>query len=174
MLPNLDCLSTSIDQFHIRGRGHRVSLTCQLCQACRTCIIAVMKRWQGQTFICFAFNSLAHRLYRNSPWRQSVAPPRPCGWATSRPMRDGDDEEEGDEDEDPDGDEGGRHWELWLGTADWELCDGIWAELELLLLCMLPIPFSVRNSSKSMYWSWKSPPSAGKVRSHMRGPRNWL
>lgn len=89
-------------------------------------------------------------------------------------MRDGDDEEEeeGDEDDDPGGEEGGRHWELWLGTADWELCEGIWAELELLLLCPLPIPFSVRNSSKSMYCSWKSPPSAGRVRSHR--PRNWL
>lgn len=67
-------------------------------------------------------------------------------------MRDGEEEEEGDDDDDdPGGDEGGRHWELWLGTADWGLCEGIWAELELLLLCMLPIPFSVRNSSKSMY-----------------------
>lgn len=74
-----------------------------------------------------------------------------CGCATSKPMSDGEDEEEGDEDVEPGGDEGGRHWELWLGTADWELCEGIWAELELLLLCMLPIPFSVRNSSKSMY-----------------------
>lgn len=89
-------------------------------------------------------------------------------------MRDGDeeDEEEGDEDKDPGGEEGGRHWELWLGTADGELCEGIWAELELLLLCPLPMPFSVRNSSKSMYCSWKSPPSAGRVRSHR--PRNWL
>lgn len=49
-------------------------------------------------------------------------------------MSDGEDEEECDEDEEPGGDEGGRHWELWLGTADWELCEGICAELELLLL----------------------------------------
>lgn len=66
-------------------------------------------------------------------------------------MSDGEDEEEGEDDVEPGGDDGGRHWELWLGTADGELCEGIWAELELLLLCMLPIPFSVRNSSKSMY-----------------------
>lgn len=110
----------------------------------------------------------------NSPCRQSVPPARLCGWATSKPMSDGEDEDEGEEDEEPGGEEGGRHWELWLGTADWELCEGIWAELELLLLCMLPIPFSVRNSSKSMYWSWKRPPSAGRVRSHRRGPKNWL
>lgn len=85
-------------------------------------------------------------------------------------MRDGDDEQE--EEGDEDGEEGGRHCELWLGTADGELCEGIWAELELLLPCPLPIPFSVRNSSKSMYCSWKRPPSAGTVRSHR--PRNWL
>lgn len=69
-------------------------------------------------------------------------------------MRDGEEEVEGGEDEDPGGDGGGRHWELWLGTADCGLCEGIWAEQELLLLlllCMLPIPFSVRNSSKSIY-----------------------
>lgn len=41
-------------------------------------------------------------------------------------MRDGEVEEEGDDDDDdPGGDEGGRHWELWLGTADWGLCEGI-------------------------------------------------
>lgn len=62
--------------------------------------------------------------------------------------------EEGEEDVlEQGGEEDGRHWELWLGTADCGLCDGIWAALELLLLFELPMPFSVRNSSKSMYWS---------------------
>lgn len=38
------------------------------------------------------------------------------------------------------------------------------------------MPFSVRNSSRSMYCSWKRPPSTGRVLSHKRGPRNadWL
>lgn len=87
-------------------------------------------------------------------------------------MSDGEEEEVGDEDREPCGDEGGRHWELWLGTADWGLCEGTWAELELLLL---PIPFSVRNSSKSMYWSWKRLPSAAAMlRSQKIGPKSWL
>lgn len=99
-------------------------------------------------------------------------PRSPCvACDTSRPSREEEEEdEEMEEDEEQGGGEDGGHCELWLGTADWELWEGIWAELELLL-CMQPMPFSVRNSSKSMYCSWKRPPSQGRVRSHNRGPR---
>lgn len=107
------------------------------------------KNLEEKTIPCSYFTENGS-MQVNSPCRQSFPPERLCCWATSKPMSDGEVEEEGDEDVEP-GDDGGRHWELWLGTADWELCEGIWAELELLLLCMLPIPFSVRNSSKSMY-----------------------
>ena len=63
------------------------------------------------------------------------------------------------------------HWELWLGTADWELWEGTCAALEQPEVeCIWPMPFSVRNSSRSMYCSWKSPPSTGSVRSHIIGP----
>lgn len=76
-----------------------------------------------------------------------------------------------EEDEEQGGGEDGGHWELWLGTADWELWDGIWALVELGPLLCIPIPFSVRNSSRSMYCSWNRPPSHGRVLSHSRGPR---
>lgn len=36
---------------------------------------------------------------------------------------------------------------------------------------MLLMPFSVRNSSRSMYCNWNRPPSHGNVRSHSNGPR---
>lgn len=39
---------------------------------------------------------------------------------------------------------------------------------------MLLIPFSVRNSSRSMYCNWNRPPSHGNVRSHSNGPRKEL
>lgn len=39
---------------------------------------------------------------------------------------------------------------------------------------MLLIPFSVRNSSRSMYCNWNSPPSHGNVRSHSNGPKKEL
>lgn len=44
--------------------------------------------------------------------------------------------------------------------------------MELGPLPCIPMPFSVRNSSRSMYCSWNRPPSHGKVLSHSRGPRN--
>lgn len=50
-------------------------------------------------------------------------------------------------------------------------CDGIWALVELGPLLCIPIPFSVRNSSRSMYWSWNKPPSHGRVLSQSKGPR---
>jgi len=46
------------------------------------------------------------------------------------------------------------------------------ALVELGPLPCIPMPFSVRNSSRSMYCSWNRPPSHGRVRSHSRGPRN--
>lgn len=49
--------------------------------------------------------------------------------------------------------------------------EGIWALVELGPLLCMPIPFSVRNSSRSMYCSWKRPPSHGRVLSHSSGPR---
>lgn len=78
-------------------------------------------------------------------------------------------EEDEEEDEEQGSGEVVGHWELWLGTADCELWEGTWAALEQLEV--EPMPFSVRNSSRSMYCSWKRPPSAGRVRSHMSGPR---
>lgn len=78
---------------------------------------------------------------------------------------------EEEEEEQGEGELGG-HWELWLGTADWELWEGIWALVELGPLPCIPIPFSVRNSSRSMYCSWNKPPSTGRVLSHSSGPRN--
>lgn len=39
---------------------------------------------------------------------------------------------------------------------------------------MLLMPFSVRNSSRSMYCNWNRPPSHGNVRSHSNGPRKEL
>ena len=90
----------------------------------------------------------------------------------SRPSSEEEEDEEDmeDDEEEHSGGEDGGHWELWLGTADCrELCEGTWAlALEPLppLLCMA-MPFSVRNSSRSMYCSWKRPPSLqGSVRSH--------
>lgn len=50
-------------------------------------------------------------------------------------------------------------------------CDGIWALVELGPLLCIPMPFSVRNSSRSMYWSWNKPPSHGSVLSQSSGPR---
>lgn len=76
-----------------------------------------------------------------------------------------------EEEEEQGGGELGGHWELWLGTADWELWEGIWALAELGPLLCIPIPFSVRNSSRSMYCSWNRPPSHGRVLSHSSGPR---
>lgn len=123
------------------------------------------------------------------------------GWTVSRPSsEDEEDEEDMEEDEEEQGGgEVGGHWELWFGTADWELWarkeeetnsvkeedwfvywfsrllrltwEGIWALVELGPLPCMPIPFSVRNSSRSMYWSWNKPPSQGRVLSHSMGPR---
>ena len=59
-----------------------------------------------------------------------------------------------------------------MGTADWELWEGIWALALLGPVGCIPMPFSVRNSSRSMYCSWNRPPSQGRVRSHRRGPKN--
>lgn len=75
-------------------------------------------------------------------------------------------------DEEHGGEEDGGHWELWLGTADCVLWDGTWAAvLQVFPDGMHPIPFSVKNSSRSMYWSWNRPPSHGNERSHSNGPR---
>lgn len=98
------------------------------------------------------------------------------GCTVSSPNSEEEEEEEDmeeleDDEEEQGGGEDGGHWELWLGTADWELCEGIWALAELGPLLCMPMPFSVRNSSRSMYCSWKRPPSQGSVRSHNRGPR---
>ena len=60
-----------------------------------------------------------------------------------------------------------------MGTADWELWEGISALALLGPVGCIPMPFSVRNSSRSMYCSWNRPPSPqGRVRSHRRGPKN--
>lgn len=71
----------------------------------------------------------------HSPWRHSGPPIMPCccccwggggggwGWTVSRPSSEEEDDEEDmeeDEEEQGGGEEGG-HWELWFGTADWEL-----------------------------------------------------
>lgn len=99
----------------------------------------------------------------------------PCG--TSRPSREEEEDEEEREEmeeaeEEQGGGEEGGHWELWLGTADCVLCEGIWAwALEAFPDGMQPIPFSVKNSSRSMYCSWNRLPSHGRVRSHSNGPR---
>lgn len=76
-----------------------------------------------------------------------------------------------DEEEEQGGGDAGGHWELWLGTADWELWEGIWALAELGPLLCIPIPFSVKNSSRSMYCSWNKPPSHGRVLSQSSGPK---
>lgn len=55
-----------------------------------------------------------------------------------------------------------------FSSLTWE---GIWALVELGPLLCIPIPFSVKNSSRSMYWSWNKPPSHGRVLSHRSGPR---
>lgn len=46
-----------------------------------------------------------------------------CGWTVSSPSseEEEDDEDMEEEDEEQGGGELGGHWELWLGTADWEL-----------------------------------------------------
>lgn len=51
-------------------------------------------------------------------------------------------------------------------------CEGICAPAEPDPFPCMPIPFSVKNSSRSMYCSWNRPPSQGSVRSHSSGPRN--
>lgn len=97
----------------------------------------------------------------------------------SSPSSVGDEEAEEPEEEDEEEEEQGSgevvgHCELWLGTADCELWEGTCAALEQPdVECMLPMPFSVRNSSRSMYCSWKRPPSTGSVRSHISGPRKF-
>lgn len=95
----------------------------------------------------------------------------------SSPSSVGDEEAEEPEEEDEEEQGSGEvvgHWELWLGTADCELWEGTCAALEQLdVECMLPMPFSVRNSSRSMYCNWKRPPSTGSVRSHISGPRKF-
>lgn len=116
------------------------------------------------------------------PCRHSGPPsnPGPCG--TSRPSKEDDEDDEDREEmeeaeEEQGGDEEGGHWELWLGTADCVLWEGTWAAvLHVFPDGMHPIPFSVKNSSRSMYCSWNRPPSHGNVRSHSNGPRkaDWL
>jgi len=46
-----------------------------------------------------------------------------CGWTVSSPMSEEEEDEEDmeDEEEEQGGGDVGGHWELWLGTADWEL-----------------------------------------------------
>lgn len=116
------------------------------------------------------------------PCRHSGPPssPGPCG--TSRPSKEDDEDDEEREEmeeaeEEQGGDEEGGHWELWLGTADCVLWEGTWAAvLHVFPDGMHPIPFSVKNSSRSMYCSWNRPPSHGNVRSQSNGPRkaDWL
>lgn len=117
-----------------------------------------------------------------APCRHSGPPSSPGACGTSSPSSDDDeDEEDRDEmeeaEEEHGGEEEGGHWELWLGTADCVLREGTWAVvLQVFPDGMHPIPFSVKNSSRSMYWSWNRPPSHGNERSHSNGPRkvDWL
>lgn len=46
-----------------------------------------------------------------------------CGWTVSSPSSEEEEDEEDmeEEEEEQGGGEVGGHWELWLGTADWEL-----------------------------------------------------
>lgn len=56
--------------------------------------------------------------------KQSAAPSMLCDVCMSSPSREGDEEavvDDGDEEEEQCGGEVGRHWEPWLGMADWEL-----------------------------------------------------
>lgn len=142
-------------------------------------ILGTRKRkvWETGHRVLYRHLNILWTTKRNSLCKQSPAPIMPCGVCMSRPSSDGEEEvvaDDGEEEEEQCWGEVGRHWEPWLGMADWELWDGIWADVELEVLCMLLMPFSVRNSSRSMYCNWNRPPSHGNVRSHSNGPRKEL